>query len=169
MPLERVVGMARNGWTASVGIAGRHGPDYAPRRAAERRDALATPAPTHRYRSGRPRHRAIDHYQKEQRRRTDLAAAGKTRDVKGDAPLDAARDTSSIAGKTTQANFDSRAAGAAQRLALQPHAERSGACRLKRLLARLPKPTQPFCPVKYIISRKCNNFTPHQKETHARA
>ena len=30
MPLERVVGMARNEWTASVGIDGRHGPDYAP-------------------------------------------------------------------------------------------------------------------------------------------
>jgi len=30
MRLEHVVGMARNGWTASIGIAGRHGPDYAP-------------------------------------------------------------------------------------------------------------------------------------------
>ena len=29
MPPEQVVGMARNGWTASIGIAGRHGPDYA--------------------------------------------------------------------------------------------------------------------------------------------
>jgi len=29
MRLEHVVGMARNGWTASIGIAGRHGPDYA--------------------------------------------------------------------------------------------------------------------------------------------
>jgi hypothetical protein len=29
MPLERVVGMARNEWTASIGIDGRHGPDYA--------------------------------------------------------------------------------------------------------------------------------------------
>jgi hypothetical protein len=29
MPLEQVVGMARNGWSASIGIAGRHGPDYA--------------------------------------------------------------------------------------------------------------------------------------------
>jgi hypothetical protein len=27
---EPVVGMARNGWTASIGIDGRHGPDYAP-------------------------------------------------------------------------------------------------------------------------------------------
>ena len=26
---SHVVGMARNGWTASIGIAGRHGPDYA--------------------------------------------------------------------------------------------------------------------------------------------
>jgi len=29
MPPEQVVGMARNGWTASIGITGRHGPDYA--------------------------------------------------------------------------------------------------------------------------------------------
>jgi hypothetical protein len=29
MPSEQVVGMARNGWSASIGIAGRHGPDYA--------------------------------------------------------------------------------------------------------------------------------------------
>ena len=29
MPPEQLVGMARNGWTASIGIAGRHGPDYA--------------------------------------------------------------------------------------------------------------------------------------------
>jgi len=29
MPSEQVVGMARNEWTASVGIDGRHGPDYA--------------------------------------------------------------------------------------------------------------------------------------------
>ena len=29
MPLERVVGMARNEWTASIGIDGRHDPDYA--------------------------------------------------------------------------------------------------------------------------------------------
>ncbi|MFH1184422.1 MAG: hypothetical protein V1755_05200 [Chloroflexota bacterium] len=29
MPLEQVVGMARNRWSASIGIAGRHGPDYA--------------------------------------------------------------------------------------------------------------------------------------------
>ena len=29
MPSERVVGMARNEWTASVGIDGRHGPDHA--------------------------------------------------------------------------------------------------------------------------------------------
>jgi hypothetical protein len=26
---EQVVDMARNGWTASIGIDGRHGPDYA--------------------------------------------------------------------------------------------------------------------------------------------
>ena len=30
MPPEQVVGIARNGWTASIGIDGRHGPDYAP-------------------------------------------------------------------------------------------------------------------------------------------
>jgi len=29
MPPEQVVGMVWNGWTASIGIAGRHGPDYA--------------------------------------------------------------------------------------------------------------------------------------------
>jgi len=29
MPLERVVGMARNEWTASIGIDGRHGPEHA--------------------------------------------------------------------------------------------------------------------------------------------
>jgi hypothetical protein len=29
MPPKQVVGMARNGWTTSIGIAGRHGPDYA--------------------------------------------------------------------------------------------------------------------------------------------
>ena len=29
MPSERVVGMAQNEWTASIGIDGRHGPDYA--------------------------------------------------------------------------------------------------------------------------------------------
>jgi hypothetical protein len=29
MPPEQVVGMARNGWSASIGFAGRHGPDYA--------------------------------------------------------------------------------------------------------------------------------------------
>jgi len=29
MPPEQVDGMARNGWTTSTGIAGRHGPDYA--------------------------------------------------------------------------------------------------------------------------------------------
>ena len=29
MPLEQVVGMVRNRRTASIGIAGRHGPDYA--------------------------------------------------------------------------------------------------------------------------------------------
>jgi hypothetical protein len=32
MPSERVVGMAQNEWTASIGIDGRHGPDYACRR-----------------------------------------------------------------------------------------------------------------------------------------
>ena len=26
---EQVVDMIRNGWTASIGIGGRHGPDYA--------------------------------------------------------------------------------------------------------------------------------------------
>jgi hypothetical protein len=31
MPSEWVVDMARNEWTASIGIDGRHGPDYAPR------------------------------------------------------------------------------------------------------------------------------------------
>ena len=30
MPLEQVVGMTQNEWTASIGIDGRHGPDYAP-------------------------------------------------------------------------------------------------------------------------------------------
>ena len=34
MPLEPVVGMARNEWTASIGIDGRHGPDYAIRRSS---------------------------------------------------------------------------------------------------------------------------------------
>jgi hypothetical protein len=29
IPSELVVGMARNGWTASIGINGRHGLDYA--------------------------------------------------------------------------------------------------------------------------------------------
>jgi hypothetical protein len=29
MPSEWVVGMTRNRWTASIGIDGRHGPDYA--------------------------------------------------------------------------------------------------------------------------------------------
>jgi hypothetical protein len=29
MPSELVVGTARNGWTASIGIDGRHGLDYA--------------------------------------------------------------------------------------------------------------------------------------------
>ena len=29
MLLQQVVGMARNGWTASIGIHGRHSPDYA--------------------------------------------------------------------------------------------------------------------------------------------
>jgi len=29
MPSERVVGIAQNEWTASIGIDGRHGPDYA--------------------------------------------------------------------------------------------------------------------------------------------
>jgi hypothetical protein len=29
MPSERVDGMVQNWWTASIGIAGRHGPDYA--------------------------------------------------------------------------------------------------------------------------------------------
>jgi hypothetical protein len=29
MPSEQVVDMPRNGWTASTGIGGRHGPDYA--------------------------------------------------------------------------------------------------------------------------------------------
>jgi hypothetical protein len=29
MPPEQVVGMTRNGWSASIGFAGRHGPDYA--------------------------------------------------------------------------------------------------------------------------------------------
>jgi len=29
MPSEQVVGMARNEWTASIGIGGRHEPDYA--------------------------------------------------------------------------------------------------------------------------------------------
>jgi hypothetical protein len=29
MPVERVVGMARNKWTASIGIDGRHGPEHA--------------------------------------------------------------------------------------------------------------------------------------------
>ncbi len=29
MPPEQVAGMARNGWPTSVGITGRHGPDYA--------------------------------------------------------------------------------------------------------------------------------------------
>jgi hypothetical protein len=29
MPSEQVVGTGRNKWTASVGIGGRHGPDYA--------------------------------------------------------------------------------------------------------------------------------------------
>jgi len=29
MPSERVVGMLRNEWTASIGIDGRHEPDYA--------------------------------------------------------------------------------------------------------------------------------------------
>jgi hypothetical protein len=29
MPLERVVGMVRNEWTASIGIDGRHGPEHA--------------------------------------------------------------------------------------------------------------------------------------------
>lgn len=42
------------------------------------------------------------------------------------------------------------------------------ASRLHAGLARRPKPTQPFCAVKYIISRRCNYFTLHQKETHAR-
>ena len=39
--------------------------------------------------------------------------AGKTRNMKGDAPLDAARNFSSIAGKTTQTLCVFRAAGAA--------------------------------------------------------
>lgn len=34
---EQVVGMARNGWTASIGIAGRHDPDYALRRCMMKR------------------------------------------------------------------------------------------------------------------------------------
>jgi hypothetical protein len=29
MPSEQLVGIGRNEWTASVGIGGRHGPDYA--------------------------------------------------------------------------------------------------------------------------------------------
>jgi len=29
MPLERVVGMARNEWSPSIGIDGRHGVEYA--------------------------------------------------------------------------------------------------------------------------------------------
>ena len=29
MPSEPVVDMTRNEWTASIGIGGRHGPDYA--------------------------------------------------------------------------------------------------------------------------------------------
>jgi hypothetical protein len=30
MQSEQLVDMARNRWTASIGIDGRHGPDYAP-------------------------------------------------------------------------------------------------------------------------------------------
>ena len=40
MPSERVVGLARNEWTASIGIAGRHGPDYAPKRPQAQVDEL---------------------------------------------------------------------------------------------------------------------------------
>jgi len=50
-------------------------------------------------------------HKKEERRRTDLATAGTTRPKKSDAPLDAARNSSSIAGKTTQALSVFRAAG----------------------------------------------------------
>ena len=50
---------------------------------------------------------------KEELRRTDLATAGDSRGMKDDAPLDAARHSSSIAGKTTQSLLVFRAAGAA--------------------------------------------------------
>jgi len=68
---------------------------------------------TWRYFAGRLPARATGHHEKEERRRTDLATVGKTRNMKGDAPLDAARNFSSIAGKTTQTLCVFRAAGAA--------------------------------------------------------
>ena len=42
MPPELVVGMARNGWTASIRITGRHGPDYAADSTVHRRDSTST-------------------------------------------------------------------------------------------------------------------------------
>jgi hypothetical protein len=51
--------------------------------------------------------------EKEDRGRTDLAIPGTTRHNESDAPLDAARNSSSITGKTSQTLVVFRAAGAA--------------------------------------------------------
>ena len=78
-----------------------------------RRAACAQFVSTWRYFAGRLPLRATGHHRKEERRRTDLANAGKTHNMKGDAPLDAARISSSIADNTTQTLLVFRAAGAA--------------------------------------------------------
>jgi hypothetical protein len=78
-----------------------------------RRAACAQFVSTWRYFAGRLPPRATGHHKKEERRRTDLATAGKTRNMKGDAPLAAARISSSIAGETTETLLVLRAAGAA--------------------------------------------------------
>jgi len=78
-----------------------------------RRAASAQFVSTWRYFAGRSPPRATGHHKKEERSRTDLATAGKTRNMKGNAPLDAARNSSSLAGQTTQTVVVFRAAGAA--------------------------------------------------------
>ena len=78
-----------------------------------RRAACAQFVSTWRYFASRLPPQATGHHKKEERRRTDLASAGKTHNLKGDAPLDAARISSSITGNTTQILFVFRAAGAA--------------------------------------------------------
>ena len=64
-----------------------------------RRAACAPSVSTRRYLAGQLPPQATSHHKKEECWQTDLAMAGKTLSMKGDAPLDAARDPSFISGK----------------------------------------------------------------------